>query len=170
VRWTGAIVVMLAAGLARSAEKKIWADEFLGKPAPEIVVEEWLSEKPRMAGKWLLLDFWATWCGPCIEAIPHLNEFHRRFGDRMVVVGLSSQPRGQVERMRKPVIEYFHGIDPQSRSYRAFGVKGLPHVVIIDPQGVVRWEGYPLLPGFKLTPEVIEHLLRQPAGPPPVAP
>ncbi len=78
----------------------------------------------------------------------------------MVVIGISSEKRSQVERMKKPVINYYHGTERLGRSKKALGLKGIPHVVIIDPQGIIRWEGHPLLPGFKLTDEVIADLLK----------
>ena len=154
-----AITLLAATGLAGAVEKKIWAESFLGRKAPDVVVEEWVSKKPSTTGKWVLVDFWATWCGPCIEGIPHLNEFHKEFGSKLVVIGISQEKRSSVERMKKPVIDYFHGVSPAMQTYKAFGVKGIPHVVVIDPKGVVRWEGFPLLPGFKLTREVLAGLI-----------
>ena len=66
--------------------KKLWAKSYLNQKAPELIVEKWLSEKPEWKGKFLLVDFWATWCGPCLKAIPELNRFHEQFGKQMVVV------------------------------------------------------------------------------------
>lgn len=158
MRWLFAVLFLLI--LPGAPGKTIGgAPKFKGRKAPEIIVGEWISERPEMKGKWLLVDFWTTTCSPCIRSIPDLNHFHERFGDRMVVMGITSEKRSQVERMKKPVINYFNGIDPQGRSKKAFGIRGIPHVVIIDPNGIVRWEGHPLLPGFKLTEEVIEGLL-----------
>jgi thiol-disulfide isomerase/thioredoxin len=159
VKLLAAILTLASSSAAVAAEKKIWADSFLGRRAPEIVVEEWISAEPETRGKWVLVEFWATWCGPCVEAIPHLNEFHEEFGDKLAVIGISQQKRSVVERMKKPVISFHHGVDTRMRSYKAFGVKGIPHVVLIDPRGVVRWEGFPLLPGFKLTRQVLSDLL-----------
>ena len=48
---------------ADKAEKKMWAQSYLGRKAPELVVEKWLSKEPDRKGKFVLIDFWATWCG-----------------------------------------------------------------------------------------------------------
>ena len=164
MRWLMAIFFLILTASTGVAGKKSSSGAFLGRKAPEIIVEEWVTVKPQMKGKWLLVDFWTTWCSPCVRSIPELNRFHELFGEQMVVIGLSSEKRSTVERMKKPVINYCHGVDPQGRTKKAFGIKGIPHVVIIDPRGVVRWEGHPLLPGFKLTDEVIAGLLAKDRG------
>jgi len=144
--------------------KKLWAKSFLNKKAPELIVEKWLSEKPEWKGKFLLVDFWATWCGPCLKAIPELNRFHEQFGEQMVVVGLSDEQESKVASMKQPQIEYYSAIDTQKRMKNEVKVTGIPHVMIIDPQGIVRWEGFPFLSGHELTEEVVENLLRKHGG------
>ena len=153
-------LLLLTALAAPAAEpKRLWADSFLGKKAPELVVESWIGTKPETKGKFVLVDFWATWCGPCRKAIPELNTLHKEFGDRLVVIGLSDEERGTVEKFANPKIEYFSAVDPEARMKDAVGVKGVPHVLLIDPEGVVRWEGFPLLTGHELTPDVVRGIL-----------
>lgn len=122
---------------------RLHAKSFRGQPAPALVVEKWLTEQPDMQGKFVLIDFWATWCRPCRESIPHLNALHAKFKDRLVVVGLSDEPEAEVRSMTAPRIEYFVAIDTQARTKRAVEVKGIPHVLLIDPNGIVRFEGHP---------------------------
>ena len=111
----------------------------------------------------MLIDFWATWCGPCRKAIPELNALHKKFGSKLVVIGISDEPEAKVKSMADPKIEYSSAIDTQGRTKKAVGVSGIPHVMIIDPQGIVRWEGYPLLDGHALTEKVVEQILAQKA-------
>ena len=80
--------------------KKLWADSFLNKKAPEFVVEEWISQQPKLKGKFILIDFWATWCGPCRKAIPELNEFAKKFGKKLVVIGISDETADKVKEMK----------------------------------------------------------------------
>jgi ankyrin repeat protein len=145
-------------------DKKLWAKSYLSQKAPELIVEKWLSEKPEWKGKFLLVDFWATWCGPCLKAIPELNRFHEQFGKQMVVVGLSDEQESKVASMKQPQIEYYSAIDTQKRMKNEVKVTGIPHVMIIDPQGIVRWEGFPFLSGHELTEEVVDNLLRKHGG------
>jgi thiol-disulfide isomerase/thioredoxin len=49
----------------------------VGDPAPPITITEWLANTPEdttLRDKFIVLEFWATWCKPCLEAVPHLNE------------------------------------------------------------------------------------------------
>ena len=141
--------------------KQLWAKSFLGQKAPDLVVEKWLTAQPDTKGKFVLIDFWATWCGPCRKAIPDLNKFHKQFGEKLVVIGVSKESEEAILKMKEPVIEYASAIDTQGRMSKQLEVKGIPHVIVIDPQGVVRWEGYPLLGGHELTEAVIEELLKK---------
>jgi thiol-disulfide isomerase/thioredoxin len=141
--------------------KRLYAKSFLNQKAPEIVVEKWLTEKPDMDGKFVLIDFWATWCGPCKRAIPKMNAWSKKYKDQLVVMGLTDESEKRVSLMKSPVIEYYSAIDPQRRLKNIYQVRGIPHVVLIDPDGIVRWEGFPFLRGYELTDEVFEEIFRK---------
>ena len=146
--------------LAWAGEKKLWAKSFLGKKAPDFAVEKWLTKEPDRKGKWVLIDFWATWCGPCRKAIPELNALHKKFGGQLVVIGVSDEKAEKVAAMKEPKIEYASAIDTQARMKKALEVTGIPHVIIVDHDGIVRWEGFPLLNGFELTEKTVDDLLK----------
>jgi thiol-disulfide isomerase/thioredoxin len=148
-----------AGGQASGAEKKLWAKSFLNQKAPELIVEKWLTPEPDRRGKCVLIDFWATWCPPCRKAIPELNGFYEKFGDKLVVIGISDETEDAVRKLVNPRIEYSMAIDTQARTKKAVGVTGIPHVLIIDPQGIVRWEGFPFLEGFELNEKVVADIL-----------
>ncbi|UCD49290.1 MAG: TlpA family protein disulfide reductase [Phycisphaerales bacterium] len=140
-------------------EKRLWAQSFLWEKAPEFVVEQWLTPEPDVKGRYLLVEYWATWCPPCRRSIPVLNEIHSRFGEQLTVVGISDEPKDAVLALEEPKIEYHLAIDTQARMKKALGIVGIPHAIIVEPRGHVVWEGYPLLEGHELTLEVVERIL-----------
>ncbi len=154
-----ATISLLALSVVHAEEKKLWAKSILGQKAPDFVVEKWLSPEPKREGKFVLIDFWATWCGPCRRAIPELNAFQKKFGDKLVVIGVSDEPEAKVRAFAEPKIEYSSAIDTQKRMNKALEVKGIPHVILIDPKGIVRWEGFPFLYGDELTEKVVADIL-----------
>jgi thiol-disulfide isomerase/thioredoxin len=141
--------------------KPIWARSFLNQKAPPLYFEKWQSPPPNLQGKFLLVDFWATWCPVCRAAIPGLNAIQHDFGSRLVVIGLTHEPEEVVQRMVDPKIEYYVAVDTQARTEKALEVTAIPHVLIIDPNGIVRWEGFPFQKGYELTGKVVADIINQ---------
>lgn len=122
---------------------KLYARSVRGERPPQIIVDEWLTPPPDVEGKFVLVDFWATWCGPCRAAVPHLNDLQAKFKDRLVVIGLSNETTDAMNKMTSPKVNYSVGTDTQARTMRALEVTGIPHAILIDPKGIVRFEGTP---------------------------
>jgi hypothetical protein len=78
----------------------------------------------------------------------------------MVVIGLSKESKKKVMAF-KGKIDYHHGVDSKARTEEAYDVRGIPHIVLMDPKGIVRWEGFPFLDGHELTESVIEKILKK---------
>lgn len=121
---------------------KIYAASFRGQRPPQIIVAQWLTSPPDITDKFVLLDFWATWAAPAREAVPHLNELQARFKDKLVVIGLSNEPVDDLLKLTSPKADYYVGTDPQSRTLTAMQIRALPHTILIDPSGIVRYEGH----------------------------
>jgi thiol-disulfide isomerase/thioredoxin len=121
------------------------AKSFLNHFAPKLEVEQWLTEQPDTRRKWVILDFWATRSGPCRLSIPELNKLQARFAKRLVIIGLSNETEQQVRQMQTPKIDYALAMDTQRRTSSEAEVQDIPHVLLIDPFGIVRFEGHPPL-------------------------
>jgi thiol-disulfide isomerase/thioredoxin len=93
-----------------------------------------------MRGRVVLLDFWATWCGPCRIVIPKLSALQARYGAQgLSVLGLSTEEPEEVAVFtQKAGMRYAVASDKHSETTRSYGVMSLPTLVIIDKRGVVR--------------------------------
>ncbi|MCL4220976.1 MAG: TlpA family protein disulfide reductase [Phycisphaerales bacterium] len=129
------------------------AKDVQGKPLPvPFGKETWLSEPVPLEGRVVVLDFWATWCGPCIAASPKLDSLQKKYVDDLVVIGVAGQARGsqypEDERtirqyMKQHKVSYSHVHDVSQGVYRSLGIAAIPHVVVLSSDGVVRWQGNP---------------------------
>jgi cytochrome c biogenesis protein CcmG/thiol:disulfide interchange protein DsbE len=115
----------------------------LGKPAPALQVEKWLSEKPETDGKFILLTVWAPWSIPCRKAIPELNALQKKFAEKLTVIALSSEPEKEIEQMDGPAIEFASAIDTKSRLTAAAGITSIPCALLLDHKRIVRYTGHP---------------------------
>ncbi len=140
-------------------EKRLWARSYLWEKAPDLVVEKWLGDEPETEGKYLLIEFWATWCRQCRLAGPKLNELHGKFGKDLVIIGISDEAEQVVRRLEEPTMEFNLAIDTQGRMKEKMGVFGIPHAIIVEPGGYVVWEGFPLLEGHELTEQTVRKIL-----------
>ena len=118
------------------------------KAAPEIEAAYWLNSDPLtlqgLRGKIVVLEFWATWCPPCRQTIPHLVALHKKTAERgVVIVSLTDEPRQEVEPFAKE-LAMTYAIGGGSKSGATYGVQGIPHAFIIDPSGAIVWEGHPM--------------------------
>ncbi len=125
------------------------ANDLRGRKAPAFVVDRWMTAEPDARGKVAIIDFWATWCGPCLKAIPHMNELADRFRGEVECVGISDESRRAFEKgiedrdLEPSRFRYPLALDPKGRMKSAFGIRGIPHVAVISTDWIVRWQGHP---------------------------
>ena len=151
------------------------AVSLVGKSAPELDGAHWLnSPKPTMSladfrGKYVLLQFWTTWCGPCHADIPSLRLLDELYHEKgLVLIGVhdNSMPLAAIEAdVAKERLAYPIVVDhPDGRilaSYKAHGIAGYPSYVLVGPDGTVLKDDStvagPSLRSFKI--EIIRQLL-----------
>jgi len=131
-------------------EEKLFADNDLQGEALETPLSglRWIagSSRPETEGKVVVIDFWATWCGPCKNFSPRLDKLQKKFADDVVAIGIAGQnDKIQVVEsyLSRTSHSYLNAYDSNQRLYKSIGVQGIPHVLILSSDGVVRWQGYP---------------------------
>jgi thiol-disulfide isomerase/thioredoxin len=139
----------------------------IGDKAPKIDIEHWVLKgkdvKPFKTfedGKVYVVEFWATWCGPCRMSMPHMTELQHKYADYDVtIVGVSDEPLEtvttfldkvdtRVNKKWSEVIGYTLCTDPdvsvKNDYFKAAGLRGIPSAFIVGKDGHVEWIGHPM--------------------------
>lgn len=154
---------------AAEAEEKVLG---IGSPAPKLDVEHWIQDgngffKPVTQfeeGKVYVVEFWATWCGPCVASMPHLADLQTRFrGQGVQLISISDEPLEEVTAFlkRKTTTQageektfaeitsaYSLTTDPDRSTHEdymeASGQRGIPTAFIVGKDGKIEWIGHPM--------------------------
>jgi len=144
------LIVVSVCGVAVAQEAKLP----YGTKAPALKDMVWVKGDAVTfeAGHIYVVEFWATWCGPCKASIPHLTEVQKKYKDKNVtVIGISDEAEEKVRPFVKQMgekMDYIVAIDAKktaSKGYSdAFKQRGIPHAFIVDGEGKIVWVGHPM--------------------------
>lgn len=167
IKWLTVLGALAAGTLAANATLKI------GDPAPKLQTGNWVQGEPVkefQKDKAYIVEFWATWCGPCRVSIPHLNETYVKYKDKgLVVIGQDCWERD--DKLVAPFVEkmgdkmtYRVALDDKSSDKKgamavnwmeAAGQNGIPTAFIVDKHGTIAWIGHPM----SMKEEVLDQVL-----------
>ena len=118
--------------------------EWIGKPAPAFKVMDLNGEEltlEKYHGQVVLLDFWATWCGPCIGELPYVKATYDKYKDkRFQIIGISwdsSKPTLEAF-IKEQNLGWVHHFDPTGKIANQYGVTGIPSTFLLDGEGIIR--------------------------------
>ena len=138
-----------------------------GKQAPDFSLQSLDGKAYKLSdlkGKIVLIDFWATWCGPCREELPIIEKLHREFKDKnLVVLGISNEDRDTIEKFLKnnpltfPIL-----LDEKGKVAKSYRVVAIPRLLLIDKTGKIRKDILGYNPrNEEILRELIERLLKE---------
>jgi thiol-disulfide isomerase/thioredoxin len=93
------------------------------------------------SGKVVYIDFWASWCGPCVESFPFLDQLHKELkseGFDVLGVNLDERPADAQAFLHKRPVGFTLVADPEGRCPRVYDVQAMPSSYLVDRQGVIR--------------------------------
>lgn len=121
----------------------------VGRAAPDFTLRDLGGQEvslDQFKGKIVLLDFWATWCGPCRLVMPLLERMQKEYSDTMIQLAINvMEPNGMVEEyVREQGIHALILMDQDGSVSVSYGAIGIPTQVLIDREGIVRFiqEGF----------------------------
>ncbi len=143
-----ALIVAIVGWLANQRVGAPKAHLFEGPDAPAITAAGWINgeapSKESLAGKVVMVQVWATWCGPCRREMPYLVELHQRFADRGVVfIGLTTQPQNKLSEIKSVLkahqVTWLNGWGA-IETVQELGTEYLPSVYVIGANGKLLWD------------------------------
>jgi thiol-disulfide isomerase/thioredoxin len=148
------------------AQKK---DTISNQNAPDVIFQRCLDKNVSQnfyKGKILVIDFWATWCAPCIALFPHFNELSKKFSNNDVLfAAITDEPTEIAQKFFKRTKKQLNAlilIDTTQKTKKAFNISTIPHIVVIDRNNVIRWSG----DGGELTDTMLNRIIKNEQVPP----
>ncbi len=154
--------------LAVLATSSLAASDLSGLPAPDFALKSSTGENLRLSefrGDVVMINFWATWCGPCRQEMPLLDQLYTRYervGFSLLGVNIDDDPARAMDMIRELGVSFPVLFDARKEVSQLYGVDAMPVTVLVDREGTVRYVHKGYKPGYEdLYLDQIRSLLRE---------
>ncbi len=107
-------------------------------------------------GKPIVLEFWGTYCGPCVASIPHMNELYAKYGQKVQFIAVSAENTQKVrDFMTQRAMQYPVAIDPTHDFFRQWEIKSVPTLIYLNASRKEKWRGH----AMQFTEEQLKELM-----------
>jgi len=169
-----ALLLLIAATATASAQSQS-VTLHVGDPAPPLVIAKWAKGEAVSklgGGNVDVVEFWATWCGPCKQSIPHLTELAKKYKGKATFIGVDSFEHDPNVATCYPKVEKFVADFGDKMNYNvaidgvegtmgktwmaAAGQNGIPTAFVVDKEGKIAWIGHPMMGLDEVVAKVID--------------
>lgn len=146
---------LLGVFLGIIAASSLAASDLAGQVAPDFVLKSATGENLRLSeyrGDVVMINFWATWCGPCRQEMPLLNELFNRYqrvGFHLLGVNIDDDSRRAMQMVEDLGVSFPVLFDETKEVSKLYQVEAMPVTVIVDREGVVRYVHHGYKPGYE---------------------
>jgi peroxiredoxin len=131
------------------------ARDLVGAPAPDFTLSSLSGPNLRLSeyqGRVVMINFWATWCGPCRQEMPALQTIYQRYepaGFTLLGVNVDAEPDGAMRMAKELGVSFPLLFDETKEVTRLYDVRAMPVTVLVDRDGVVRYVHHGYKPGYE---------------------
>ncbi|MBF6608375.1 MAG: TlpA family protein disulfide reductase [Flavobacterium sp.] len=144
----GRVVLAEANQIMQMFQQTLAVNDMVGKPSPSFDYENHKGGTTKLEdlrGKYVYIDTWATWCGPCLREIPSMKEIEKKYhGKNITFVGVSIDAKKDHQKWKDMVtkkelggVQVFADNDWNSQFIKDYGITGIPRFILLDPKGNV---------------------------------
>ncbi len=147
--------LFVAAGLSFFAAGSLASSDMIGQKAPDFALKSSTGENLRLSeyrGEVVMLNFWATWCGPCRQEMPLLDDLYNRYervGFKLLGVNIDDNSQRAIDMMKELGVDFPILFDATKDVSKLYEVNAMPVTVILDREGNVRYVHKGYKPGYE---------------------
>jgi len=148
------LVAMLLGSLAATGSVSA-ARDLVGAPAPDFTLSGLSGPNLRLSeyqGRVVMINFWATWCGPCRQEMPALQTIYQRYepaGFTLLGVNVDAEPDGARRMAEEMGVSFPLLFDASKEVSKLYDVRAMPVTVLVDRDGTVRYVHHGYKPGYE---------------------